>query len=227
MPSSIAYILWITCTLLEIFACTLIVIRGQFRQHVALWWYLALCVVGSALALQAFRAYGLASREYLDLYYYSDAAQTVALYFAVLEPYRKLFPEPQAQEAVRFAQIAGPIMLGVFSAAMVSTSGSHSIGRFAFEFAQLVGVFSAVFALVLFYPRLWDRRVPVHVYQLIFVMGAYFAFARSFYLLQRLHWPQGPHLQLPYGYLSLWISLGVAYAFSDPAASRERPQIRL
>jgi len=227
MPSSIAYNLWIACTLLEIFACALIIVRGQFRQHLALWSYLALCVSISALRFQVLAVYGFSSREYLYLYYYSDAILTTALYLAVLEPYRKLFPGPPTRIAFRLAQVGGPILVAFFSATILLSGGPSIFGRFFVEFSQNLLLLGSLMALLLFHPRLWDRRVPVHVYQLIFVLGALFVFLLSTYALGRLSFPVR---QMPQGlqaFRELLLPIGVACVFSNSATSRNRPQIWL
>lgn len=225
MGLSFAYALWIACTLLEILACVLIIVRGQLRQHFALWSYLALCCVVSGFRWHFLSAYGLVSREYLYAYCLSDLILNVALYLAVLEPYRKLFQGPGARLAVRLANFGGPILV-LFLSVLGVSSGRSLFGRLI-DLSQNFLLLGALFSLVLFHPRLWDRRVPVHVYQLIFAVAAYFTFLISVYASRQL---LSPPRRLPYAWTELGgllLPLGVVYVFSNHATSRARPQIWL
>lgn len=224
MVPSAAYAIWMACTLIEILACGLIIVRGQLRQHLALWSYLALCVVISALRWQVLHVYGVTSREYLYSYCFSDTLLTIGLFLATMEPYRKLLPGPRARIAVRLVRFGAPILVFLFSAALVSSGGPRVFGRFLVEFSQDLTFVTALLSLVLFYPRLWDRRAPVHVYQLIFLLGAFFLYLLAEYGLRRSAFPP------PEGLTAFGIFLlpaGVVYVFSNRATARARPYLWL
>jgi len=123
----------------------------------------------------------------------------------------------------------GAGLAAFWSLSVVAGHGSQSTVRFLIEFSENLACLTALFALGLLYPRLWDRRVPVHVYQLVFLLAAFYTFYISLFAVRTL-FPSGLgaalfRMQSPS--LVLLLPIGVAYVFCHPATSRSRPQLRL
>src|SRR5215470_1226663 len=186
MVDSAGYALWAICTFVEGLVCVLIVLRGQLRKHLALWSYFALCIVVSGFRFHVLLQSGLTSSQYLYAYCFTEVGLTIALYLAVLEPYHRMFPAPRTQFWLRVMKCGGAGLAAFWSLSVVAGHGSRITAGFLIEFSENLVWLTALFALGLLYPRLWDRRVPVHVYQLVFLLAAFYTFYISLFAVRTL-----------------------------------------
>ena len=219
--------IWVLSIVMDAFVCTLMLIRGQGWKYAALWSYFALSVIINLSRMCVLMQCGYASLEYAYWYYFSDVVFVIPLYFAVADLYRKMFRSKGIRAFIQWAKFLLMFFVGLYALATTMTSGRDLVARLLINFVEALLVATAVLALGLFYPSLWKGGAPVRVYQISFVLGAYFLFE----LARVATWNLYPHtatrwLMLPQ-YTWTLLPFGIAYAFSHADSGNDAATIRL
>ena len=207
-------------------ACVLILVRGRFKQHALLWSYLALLAATNCAGFAVLALDGFASLKYFLFYSYAGFLLTIAMCGAMLELYLHMFPErPARRRIVGLGFLAAAIVTTI--SAVIALSGFPASARLiVIEVSQNLTVAAMLAVFGLFRPSLWNRRVPMHVYQIIVVIGVYAALLTGNFLTHRLYPRQNRSFEdVSMAFASLWLPFGIAYIFSNPATDRRRPQI--
>jgi hypothetical protein len=95
------YAVWLIGTLFEAAVLVCSVRRKVFRKYLFLNLYMAASILFSVARFQVLQDYGFSSPQYFYFYYYSDAIQTVLLYFALTSLFSKVFDEIGADRYVK------------------------------------------------------------------------------------------------------------------------------
>jgi hypothetical protein len=226
MPSHPDFALWIISVLTEAFVCGLIVLRGKFRRYRMLACYFGACVLVESVQGRIFLHYGIASTQYVYLYYYSDCLLALLLYFAVVEHLGRICDSSKARKYVHVGSFLLAVCVGIFSWVVVSQSSARLVTHLMFEYSQYLLYATAGLGVGMFVASLHSRGVLFHDRLLAFVLASYLALMLWQYLLRMLY--PGFSSMVYTGTLP-WILLllGVAYIFSDPATGKGDPCIYL
>jgi hypothetical protein len=226
MVSRPDFALWIVGTLAAAFVCGLIVLRGRFRRYRMLACYFGVSVPVEWMRLEVFRQYGISSKQYMYIYYYSDFLLTLLFYFAVAEHFARVCDLGTARRFTRIGSFLLALFAGIFSLSVVLESSAKLVTRFVADCSENLYFATVCLGLVLFVASLRNRVVSFHDRLLAFVLASYLALMSWQYLLRRLY----PGFNsIVYTSTLLWILLllGIAYIFSDPATGKDERHIYL
>ncbi len=187
MPGPLEYGIWIICTLLE-GAVVVCAIKGHsVRRYIFLNLYMTLSFLVSVGRYQVLSHYGMASREYVYFYYYSDTLLTIGLYFALLNLYNLVFDEMKVERYLRLGAI---VLLGGtawFSYAVVQQSSHRILTHFVYELSQNLYFVGLVLTYALWGAILKLRETRARLVQLVLALGVYFSAFAANYALQNLY----------------------------------------
>lgn len=184
------YAVWLCGILLEASVVVCALKKGAFRRYLLLNLYMIVAVAVSILRYQFLRQYGFESAQYVYLYYYSDALQTILLYFALSSLYSHVFEELKAELHIRIGALLLLCGTAAFSYAVVaqdSNSGSL-IGRVVIGLSQNLYFVGLVLTYVLWAAVLKMRETRTRLIQLVLSLGVYFSLFAANYALVNL-WP--------------------------------------
>jgi hypothetical protein len=222
-PADFAF--WLGFILLEAFVCVLIAIRGRLRRYVIFSLYFGVSAAAGVAEMIIFRNSGSFSSADAFVLYFAGCAQTILLYFVVAELYQRIFFPEQMLRPVRIGKFIVAAGVALFSFAAVAHS-AHAGVRGLFEYDHNLVLVTTGLALALLYPGFYNKGVPRHDRQLAYVLGVYFAIVGVQFLIQYLSGRHRVSIDA-YGYWGLWLPVGVAYVFCDPAIVSDEPQLRL
>jgi hypothetical protein len=218
VPGPLEYFIWIICTLLEAAVVVCAVRSHSIRQYILLNLYMTLSFLVSVGRYQILSHSGVASREYVYFYFYSDALLTIGLYFALLNLYILVFDEMKVERYLRLGAI---LLLGGtawFSYVVVQQSSHRILSHFAYELSQNLYFVGLILTYALWGAILKLRETRARLIQLVLALGAYFSAFAAKYALQNLY--PGVTL-LHYATPLLGCVLPAAWAYSFLRVSEE------
>jgi hypothetical protein len=218
--------LWIVGALTAAFVCGLIVLRGRLRRYRILAGYFGISALVEWMRWSVLRGFGLSSKQYMYIYYYSECLLTLLLYFAVAEHFVRVCDSITARKVARIGSFLLAVCVGIFSWVEVQQSSAKMMSHLVVEYSNCLYFATVGLGLVLFVSSLRNRGVSFHDRLLAFVLASYLALMSWQYLLRILY----PGLNsIVYTSALLWmlLLLGVAYIFSDPAMGKDERQIYL
>src|ERR1700676_2759016 len=140
-------------------------------------------VIVSAARFQAVAQYGLHSKQYTYVYYYSDAVLTIFLYLALITLYLHVFDEIKVEKYLRLTALLLLAGTALFSYAVVQQSSHKMLTVFSYELSQNLYFVGLVLTYVLWGAILKLRETRTQLIQLVLSLGIYFsAFAATFAL---------------------------------------------
>lgn len=187
--------------------------RGSFRRYLALNVYMLAASFVNIARFKVFFTYGLASTEYVYLYYYSDLLLTIGLYCALMSLYAHVFEEMRAERYLRMGALLLLLGTAAFSFAIVVQSSNKIMSRFVVEASQNLYFVGLVLTYVLWGAMLKLRETRTRLIQLVLSLGLYFSVFAASYALRNLY----PSLHNVWPYLTpisgCLLPLAWAYAF--------------
>src|SRR5258708_31256001 len=169
------YGVWLACTLLEIAVLLCAFKKDALRRYILLNVYMAASVLVSIGRYNILSPYGFTSKEYLYFYYYSDALLTIALYFALMSLYSRIFSDLNAERYIRIGTVILLSGTALFSYAVVQQSSSKLVTHFVVELSQNLYSVGLVLTYILWAAVLKMRETRTQLIQLVLSMGVYFS----------------------------------------------------
>ena len=207
------YGVWALCTLLEAAVVVCALARHSFRRYLLLNVYMASSCLVNLARYQILNHYGFSSSEYVYFYYYSDALLTIALYFALMNLYSRVFEELNFERYVRIGALLLLSGTALFSYAVVQGSTSRLLGHFVVELCQNLFFIGLVLTYLLWGAILKLRDTRARLIQMVLSLGIFFSAFAANYSLRNLY----PSLHVPLTYLlqfmGLMLPLAWLYAF--------------
>jgi hypothetical protein len=148
--------------------------------------YMAATVVVELGRYRILSQYGLSSTQYQYFYFYSDAALTIFLFFALSTLYVHVFSEMKAERYVKFGTM---LLLGgtaVFSYLVVQQSSAKLLTHFVVELSQNIYFVGLVLTYVLWGAILKLRETRARLVQLVLSLGVYFSLFAANYAIRNL-----------------------------------------
>jgi len=186
MPGSVDLLIWLVGTAFELAFVVCSLARKSLFKYFFLNLYMLLSVMASVGRWFVLRNYGYSSREYMYVYYYTDALLTVALYVALISLYSRVFGELRFAKHMRLAAVA--LLLGTagFSYAVVAQSAERLSSNFAYELSQNLYFVGIILTYLLWGAILKLRETRTRVVQIVLSLGLYFSAYAAIYALQNL-----------------------------------------
>jgi hypothetical protein len=136
-------------SILELAVVVSALTKHSFRRYLCLNLYMLFSVIVSAARFQAVLQYGLHSRQYTYVYYYSDAVLTIFLFLALITLYLHVFDEMGVEKYVRLTALLLLAGTALFSYAVVQQSSHKMLTAFSSELSQNFDFFGLVLPFVL------------------------------------------------------------------------------
>lgn len=159
-------------------------IRGSFLRYFFLNLYVILSMSADLLRQYVLRNWGLESKEYHYMYYYTDCLLTIALFVAVISLASRVFSELRLERYVRVIAIL--LLLGTagFSYAVVAQSTQRLSTSFTNELSQNLYFVGLVLTYLLWGAVLKLHETRTRLVQMVLSLGLYFsAYAGSYALV--------------------------------------------
>ena len=213
MPGTLGYAIWLAGSILELAVVVSAVKKHSFRRYLCLNLYMLFSVIVSAARFQTLAQYGLHSKQYTYVYYYSDAVLTIFLYLALITLYLHVFDEMQVEKYVRLTALLLLAGTALFSYAVVQQSSHKMLTVFSYELSQNLYFVGLVLTYVLWGAILKLRETRTQLIQLVLSLGIYFSAFAATYALQNMY----PSFSRSFSYVvpvfGCLLPLAWAYAF--------------
>lgn len=187
MPGTLGYAIWIVGSILELAVVVSAITKHSFRRYLCLNLYMLLSVIVSAARFQAVIQYGLHSKQYTYVYYYSDAVLTIFLFLALITLYLHVFDEMGVEKYVRLTALLLLAGTALFSYAVVQQSSHKMLTVFSYELSQNLYFVGLVLTYVLWGAILKLRETRTQLIQLVLSLGVYFSAFAATYALQNMY----------------------------------------
>lgn len=213
MPGPFEYTVWSLCTLLEAAVVVCALAKHSFRRYFLLNIYMASSCLVNLGRYHILSRYGFSSNEYVYFYYYSDALLTIALYFALMNLYSRVFEELQFESYVRIGAL---LLLGgtaLFSYFVVQGAAARLMTRFVVELGQNLYFVGLVLTYLLWGAILKLRETRTRLIQMVLSLGIFFSAFAANYALRNLYPPLHEILIYLLQFMGLMLPLAWLYAF--------------
>jgi hypothetical protein len=187
VPGSFEYALWLVGSILELTVVVSAVAKRSFQRYLCLNLYMLLSVIVSAARFQALIQYGLDSKQYAYVYFYSDAVLTIVLYLALITLYLHVFDEMKVETYVRLTALLLLAGTALFSYAVVQQSSQKMATAFYYELSQNLYFVGLVLTYVLWGAILKLRETRTQLIQLVLSLGIYFSAFAATYALRNMY----------------------------------------
>jgi len=187
VPGLFGYIIWLLGALLEAGVVVCAIKKKALRPYLFLNMYMAASLFVNIGRYNIVHHYGVASREYIYFYYYSDTLLTIFLYFALTSLFSRVFSEMHAEQYVKLGAV---LLLGgtaLFSYAVVHQAETKLVSRFVVELSQNLYFVGLVLTYVLWAAVLKLRETRTRLVQLVLSLGVYFSLLAANYALRNLY----------------------------------------
>jgi len=187
VPGTLGYAIWIVGSILELAVVVSAITKHSFRRYLCLNLYMLFSVIVSAARFQAVAQYGLHSKQYAYVYYYSDAVLTIFLYLALITLYLHVFDEIKVEKYLRLTALLLLAGTALFSYAVVQQSSHKMLTVFSYELSQNLYFVGLVLTYVLWGAILKLRETRTQLIQLVLSLGIYFSAFAATYALRNMY----------------------------------------
>jgi hypothetical protein len=184
MPDGVALAIWILGIVADVCLIVTSLVRGSFLKYFFLNLYVILSLSADLMRQYVLRAWGLDSRQYHYVYYYTDCLLTIALFVAVISLASRVFAELKLDRVVRVVAVL--LLLGTagFSYAVVAQSTQRLSTSFTSELSQNLYFVGLVLTYLLWGAVLKLHETRTRLVQMVLSLGLYFsAYAGSYALV--------------------------------------------
>lgn len=209
------YIVWFVCTLLEISVVVCAIKKGAVRRYLLLNVYMIVAVAVSIGRFQTLQHFGFNSEQYMYFYYYSDALQTILLYFALSSLYLHIFGELKAELYIRLGALLLLCGTAVFSYGVVQRSANDGVvlTQVVIELQQNLYFVGLVLTYILWAAVLKMRETRTRLIQLVLSMGVYFSLFAANFALQNIYQSRSSFFAALTPVFGCFLPLAWAYCF--------------
>lgn len=207
------YVVWFLGTLCEATVVVCSIQRKSFRRYIFLNLYMIASVLFSIARFRVLQGYGFSSAQYFYFYYYSDAIQTILLYFALTSLFSKVFDEIKADRYVKYGATLLLLGTALFSYGVIQQATDRLLTRFVVEMSQNLYFVGMVLTYILWGAIMKMRESRTRLIQLVLSLGIYFSLHAADYAFRNLYPSMGGLSHLLPPLIGLFLPLAWAYAF--------------
>ena len=212
MPTAPQYTFWFGVTVFEILSLYIAFRCGQIRRFWALYLLFGVELCASLLRFAILERNGFSSREYVYLYYYTDAILILITFLVVAGLFAYAYNLKTWNGIPLRLTIAGVLCLALFSYATAWQAESRRLLRFALEFSE-----SLFFAIVILATAGWIatllKKLPARAeVRLLWVFTIYGAILSTAYVARTLYPGSYIYSVLLPPFAGLWLVAGAAFA---------------
>ena len=158
--------------------------------------------------------YGLSSKQYTYVYYYTESLLTISLFCVVIQLYQHVFEEMKVSKQIRTAAGVLVAATAFFSYAVIRQNQDHLTSRFVVELGQNLYFVGVVLTYLLWGAILKLRETRTRLIQLVLALGIYFSATAGTYALRNL-FPdlEASVLHVIFPMLGVWLPAAWSYTF--------------
>ena len=208
------YTVWTAGFLLEVVVVVSAFARSQVRRYLSLTLYMMCCGLVQCAHFYFLRKYGLSSKQYTYVYYYTESLLTISLFCVVIQLYQHVFQEMAVGKHIRTAAAVLVGATAFFSYAVIRQNQDHLTSRFVVELGQNLYFVGVVLTYLLWGAILKLRETRARLIQLVLALGIYFSATAGAYALRNL-FPtlEASVLHVIFPILGVWLPAAWAYTF--------------
>ena len=208
------YTVWTAGFLLEVVVVVSAFARSQVRRYLSLTLYMMCCGLVQCAHFYFLRKYGLSSKQYTYVYYYTESLLTISLFCVVIQLYQHVFQEMAVGKHIRTAAAVLVGATAFFSYAVIRQNQDHLTSRFVVELGQNLYFVGVVLTYLLWGAIMKLRETRTRLIQLVLALGIYFSATAGTYALRNLF----PHLEVSvlhviFPILGVWLPAAWSYTF--------------
>jgi hypothetical protein len=208
------YTVWTAGFLLEVVVVVSAFARSQVRRYLSLTLYMMCCGLVQCAHFYFLRKYGLSSKQYTYVYYYTESLLSISLFCVVIQLYQHVFQEMAVGKHIRTAAAVLVGATAFFSYAVIRQNQDHLTSRFVVELGQNLYFVGVVLTYLLWGAILKLRETRARLIQLVLALGIYFSATAGAYALRNL-FPtlEASVLHVIFPILGVWLPAAWAYTF--------------
>jgi hypothetical protein len=208
------YTVWTAGFLLEVVVVVSAFAKSQARRYLSIAMYMLCCGLVQCAHFYFLRKYGVSSKQYTYVYYYTESLLTISLFCVVIQLYQHVFQEMAVGKHIRTAAAVLVGATAFFSYAVIRQNQDHLTSRFVVELGQNLYFVGVVLTYLLWGAILKLRETRARLIQLVLALGIYFSATAGAYALRNL-FPtlEASVLHVIFPILGVWLPAAWAYTF--------------
>jgi hypothetical protein len=208
------YTVWTAGFLLEVVVVVSAFAKSQVRRYLSIAMYMLCCGLVQCAHFYFLRKYGVSSKQYTYVYYYTESLLTISLFCVVIQLYQHVFQEMAVGKHIRTAAAVLVGATAFFSYAVIRQNQDHLTSRFVVELGQNLYFVGVVLTYLLWGAILKLRETRARLILLVLALGIYFSATAGAYALRNL-FPtlEASVLHVIFPILGVWLPAAWAYTF--------------
>jgi hypothetical protein len=208
------YTVWTAGFLLEVVVLVSAFAKSQVRRYLSIAMYMLCCGLVQCAHFYFLRKYGVSSKQYTYVYYYTESLLTISLFCVVIQLYQHVFQEMAVGKHIRTAAAVLVGATAFFSYAVIRQNQDHLTSRFVVELGQNLYFVGVVLTYLLWGAILKLRETRARLILLVLALGIYFSATAGAYALRNL-FPtlEASVLHVIFPILGVWLPAAWAYTF--------------
>ncbi len=208
------YAVWLSSFLFEIAVVVCALYRRDFRRYISLNVYMLGTVAVQLANYVCFTRYGVASKQYHFVYYYTDSLITILMFFVVIQLYQQVFAQMNASGYIRRTATVLLAATSLFSYLVVHQHRASLTDHFVVELGQNLYFVGVVLTYLLWGAIFKLGETRTRLVHFVLALGVYFSATAGAYALRNLF----PGLQPIFLHwippiIGTWLPLAWAYTF--------------
>jgi hypothetical protein len=206
------YAIWALSFVLELIFVSCSVYRREFLHYFSLNLYMISAAAQEMVEFFCFRRYGIHSKQYFYVYYYTNSLVTILMYFVIIQLFQKAFSQMNASRVIRRTATVLLAVISVFSYVVVQRHRANFTDQFVVELGQNLHFLGVLLTYVLWGAVFKIGEVPTRLVYFVLALGIYFSGTAGAYALRHLFpslYPMG--LEYIPQIAGTWLPLAWAY----------------
>lgn len=186
------YAIWIIGALLDISVVVCAIYRGAFLRYICLNLFMLATVAVQFADYVCITRYGVASRQYHFVYYYTDSLSTILMFFMIIQLYQQVFTQMKASRYIRRTATALLAGTALFSYLVVHEHRANLTDHLAIEMGQNLYFVGVVLTYVLWAAIFKLGETRMRLVHFVLALGIYFSGTAGAFALRNLFPSLGP-----------------------------------
>ena len=207
------YAIWIVSFILELGVVFCSFYRGAFLRYISLNLYMLGAVAVQCAGYVTFSRYGVASRQYHFVYYYTNSLLAILMFFVIIQLYQQVFAQMKASTYIRRAATVLLVGTSLFSYLVVHQHRANLTDQFVVALGQNLYFVGVVLTYVLWATIFKLGETRTRLVHFVLALGIYLSGTAGAYALRNL-FPSLQPLVLHWipPIVGTWLPLAWAYA---------------
>jgi hypothetical protein len=180
------YAIWITSFVLEVGVLLCSLYRRDFLRYISLNIYMVGAVAVQCASYITFSRYGVTSRQYHFVYYYTNSLLTILMFFVIIHLYQQVFAQMKAGTYIR--RTATALLMGnsLFSYLVVHQHRANLTDQFVVALGQNLYFVGVVLTYLLWAAIFKLGETRTRLVYFVLALGIYFSGTAGAYALRNL-----------------------------------------